>query len=239
MPVITISGSIASGAREVGQALAALLRIHYVDRQLLVEAARRCGVPVVTMAQRDERCASLGERLAAAVRSLLERSAAGGEPLAGSGLEFLLSRTYMELTAERGGQELTDDLYLRTMTDLIRELAQGGNVVIVGRGSQMILRDLPGALHVLCLAPREVRIQRLALREGLDPEEAAHRLAEIDRARASFYHKFWKVDPDDPSLYDLTIETSRLPYPRAAEVVAAAARAVEASRGSGEEDTSP
>ncbi|MBI1885415.1 MAG: cytidylate kinase family protein [Chloroflexi bacterium] len=96
MPVITMSGTLGSGAREVGQAAAKRLKIDYVDQQLLVDAARRLGVTVSALAERDERCLTFGERLAAMLRNFLERSAAaGGDPLTGSGgLEVLLSRTY-------------------------------------------------------------------------------------------------------------------------------------------------
>jgi len=113
------------------------------------------------------------------------------------------------------------------VTAIIRELGQRGDVVILGRGSQMILRSLPGALHVLCLAPQEIRIQRLAEREGISLEEATHRLLEADRGRAAFHRKFWRVDVNEPALYDLTIETSHLSYQVAAELVATAARAKE------------
>ena len=93
----------------------------------------------------------------------------------------------------------------------------------------MILRDLPGALHVLTLAPQELRVERLADREGISQEKAGRQVHDRDRARAAFHHKFWKVDVDDPTLYDITLETSRLTYEVGAELVAAAARAKAAS----------
>jgi cytidylate kinase len=226
MPVVTMSGTIASGAREIGQAAASLLGIDYVDQQLLVAAARRLGVSVDVMADRDERCASFGQRLSAVLREFLERSAAGGDPLTGAGgLEVLLGRTYTDMARERVEPAVSDSLYMKTMTAIIRELGDRGNIVVLGRGSQMILRDLPGALHILTLAPEELRVQRLATREGISEEEAAQRLHERARARAAFHRRFWRVDVNDPSLYDLTLETSHLPFEVGAEMVAAAARA--------------
>jgi len=226
MPVVTMSGTIASGAREIGWAVAASLQIDFVDQQLLVDAAKRLGVPVDVMAGRDERCTSFRERLAALLRSLLERSAAGGDPLTGAGgLEVILGRTYADLAREREEPEVSDALYMKTMTAIIRELGDRGDIVVLGRSSQMILRDLPGALHVLTLAPQEMRIERLATRDGISIEEATSRVHEGDRARAAFHRKFWKVDANDASLFDLTLETSRLPFEVGAELVAAAARA--------------
>ena len=226
MPVVTMSGNLASGAREVGEAAARALAIDFVDQQLLVDAAKRLGVPVDVMAGRDERCTSFRERLAALLRSLLERSAAGGDPLTGAGgLEVILGRTYADLAREREEPEVSDALYMKTMTAIIRELGDRGEIVVLGRGSQMILRDLPGALHVLTLAPQELRIERLATREGISIEEATSRVHEGDRARAAFHRKFWKVDANDPSLFDLTLETSHLPFEVGADLVATAARA--------------
>jgi len=235
MPVVTVSGYIASGAREVGQAAAQLLGVDFVDQQLMVQAAQRCGVTVGTVAEHDERYGSFRERLSSLLRTFLERSAASGaDPLTGAtGLEVILSRTYAEMAAEHEETQLSDSLYLKTMTLIIGELAAGGNIVLLGRGSQMILAETPSALHVLCVAPQKVRALRLAEREGIGLEEATRRTAESDRARAAFYRKFWKVDFQSPTLYDLTIDTSRLSYDVAADLVGAAARAKEAGPAAG------
>jgi cytidylate kinase len=230
MPVVTMSGTIASGAREIGRAAASLLGTDFVDQQLLVDAARRLGVSIDVMAERDERCSSLGERLAGVLRGFLERSAAAGDPLTGaSGLEVLLGRTYAEMALEREEPQVSDSLYMKTMTAIIRDLGERGDVVVLGRGSQMILRDLPGALHVLTLAPQELRVERLADREGTSQEEAERRVQDSDRARPAFYRKFWKVDVHDPAQYDITLQTLQLTYEVGAELVVAAARAKAAS----------
>jgi cytidylate kinase len=226
MPVITVTGKAASGARDVGRIVANQLGIDFVDQQLMVQAAQRCGVPVGVMAAHDERYASFRKRLSSAINTLLERSAApGADPLTGAtGLEAVLSQTYAEMARDPEEKTVSDSTYQETMAALVRELAASGQIVILGRGSQMILRDLPRALHVLCTAPDEVRCQRIAERDEIGMDEARKRGAETDQARAAFYRKFWKVDVEDPQLYDLTIDTSRLSYEAAAEVVATAAR---------------
>jgi cytidylate kinase len=227
VPVVTISGTYGSGAREAGNLVGDRLGIDYVDRQLLVDAAHRLGVPVEAMAQRDERAATFGQRLALMLRNFLERSAAaGGDPsMGGAGLEVLLSRSYAEVAALREGKEPSDALYLQTVTVVIRELAERGNIVIIGRGSQMILAAHPGALHVLCTAPEKLRIERFALREGLSLEEACRQVQDGDKGRAAFHRKFWKVDVNDPGPYDLVVDTSTISYEVTAELVAMAAQA--------------
>lgn len=225
MPVITMSGNIASGAREVGQSVAQELGIDFVDQQLMVQASQRCGVTIGTLAEHDERRSSFRERLSHLLRTVLERSAASGaDPITGAtGLEAVLSSSYADMAAEE--PHLSDSLYMQTMTDIIRELAARGDVVILGRGSQMLLTDMPRTLHVLCVAPRRLRANRLAERDEMGMDEAMRRTQESDRARCAFYKKFWRVEVEDPKLYDLTVDTSRLSYEIATEVVVAAARA--------------
>jgi len=231
MPVVTVSGAPGSGARELGQLVAQRLGVELVDRELLADAARRLGVEVERLAQRDERCLGLRERLALLLRQFVERSALlGADPLSGgTGLELVLSGTYADMAARaEEGQELPEEAYIGVLTTLMRELAARGDVVILGRGSHMVLQGHPGALHVLAIAPRELRLKRFAQREGLAPEEAQRRLHQAERGRQIFYRRYWKVDPDDPAFYHLTVETSRLPLEVAADLVTMAARALEA-----------
>jgi cytidylate kinase len=225
-----MSGNIASGAREVGLLVARELGVDFVDQQLMVHAAQRCGVTVGSMAERDERRATFKERMSGLFRTFLERSAASGaDPLSGAtGLEVILSRSYAEMGEDEEPQ-VSDKLYLDTMTSIITELADNGAIVLLGRGSQMILKDVPAALHVLCIAPQKLRAYRLAERDGMGLDAATKRTAESDRGRSAFYRKFWKVDVEDPRLYDLTVDTSRLSFEATAEVVVAAARAKSAA----------
>jgi len=222
-----MSGKIASGAREVGEMVAQQLGIGFVDQQLMVEAAQRTGVPVGTVVEHDERRGSLRERMAGLLRTFLERSAASGaDPLTGAtGLEVVLSRTYADMAAEQEEPQLSDSLYMDTMKTLIRELAARGDVVILGRGSQMILADMPGAVHALFVAPWKLRAERLAERENVGMEQAIQRTQMSDRGRCAFYRKFWRVDVENPNLYDLSIDTSRLSYEIATDLIVAATRA--------------
>jgi len=230
MPVVTISGTLGSGARDIARLAAARLGIDYVDQEILVEAARALGVSVEAVESFDERGMSLGDRLAAMLRRVLERSAAASaaDPTMGAGgLELLLSRSYGEAAAlphEVPQQDLSDTLYIETLTTIIRHLAERGNVLIVGRGSQVIFRDRPQSLHVCCTAPTAFRVEAVARREGLSPEAGSRRVQESDKNRAAFHRRYFKADADDPCLYDLVIGTGRLSQEAAAELICVAAR---------------
>ncbi len=229
MAVLTISGQIGSGAREIGRLAAERLHLDYVDQEILVEAARALGVPMASVVSFDERTATLGERLAAMLRRFLESSAAAGagDPMLGpGGLDVVLGRSYGEAAAGEGLQEVSEERYVSTLTSVIRDLAAHGDVCIIGRGSQMILRDSPGAVHVLLVAPLGYRIEEFARREGVTKEEATRRVHEGEKGRVAFHHKFFKIDASDPSLYHLTLNVARMSADQAAQIIAQAVERV-------------
>jgi excisionase family DNA binding protein len=97
----------------------------------------------------------------------------------------------------------------------------------MGRGSQVILRDMPGVLHVFIGAPLPVRVERVARQYALPPEEAAWLVAANDRERAAYLRAEHGVEWPAPDLYDLMISTGRLPTAAAVATIVAAARAME------------
>ncbi|MEX2246781.1 MAG: cytidylate kinase-like family protein [Dehalococcoidia bacterium] len=229
MPIITVSGTLGSGAREIAQAAARELGLDYVDQEILVEAARRLGVSVADVESRDEPATGLGERLASIMRTLMERSAVAGasDPMSGGGLEMILGRTYGEAAdlpseAERGQPD--DERYLKTLTSVIRGIAARGKVVILGRGSQAILQHEPEALHVYVGAPTEQRIATLVQQEGMEPQDAERRLKQSDQNRQAFHRRYFKIDADTPKLYDLMLRSDRIQPDLAVKLIALAVR---------------
>jgi cytidylate kinase len=228
MPVITVSGGLASGAREIAQAVAAELGLEYVDREILVEAAGALGVSVSAVEHRDERASSIGERVASVVRTLMERSAAAGaaDPFGGVGLEMVLTRTYgeaAELPSDAPGGQLDDDRYIKALTSVIKGIAARGNVVVLGRGSQAILRDQPETLHVYVAAAREQRVLNLVARDGISAADAERRIKQSDQQRQAFHRRYFKIDADSPQLYDVGINAGLVRVPVAAKMIAVAA----------------
>jgi cytidylate kinase len=98
--------------------------------------------------------------------------------------------------------------YHDLLTQVIIELAQAGNVVIMGRGSQVILSTFPGTLHIQVVAPYLTRVECLMEREVLDRASAKQRVAHADEMRAGFMRRYFNVDWLDPTLYDCVINNS-------------------------------
>jgi cytidylate kinase len=228
MPVITISSQYGAGARDVGRLVADALVLQYVDQSVLVDAARQLGVTVSSVAEHDERTDSLRQRLGHFLQRALERSAAGGQvdPMLGAAnLEVMLAQSYQDIAEGDVPGILDDRTYLDAISQIILDMAKDGEVIIIGRGGQMVLQDHPSALHVQLVADEETRAARVQQWEGIDHEQALERMRAFNRSRAAFHKKFWKVDVWDPRLYDLVINTTRLDYAAAADLVVQASRA--------------
>lgn len=117
--------------------------------------------------------------------------------------------------------------YQTQVERIIHHLADEGNVVIVGRGSQMVLRDQPDVLHVRVIAPIEVRVGRLQQRENISPEAAQARLRASDKARIRYLRRSYAIKVDDPTLYHLVINTGLLKLSQVVNLVLQAAQGIE------------
>lgn len=113
--------------------------------------------------------------------------------------------------------------YLRGLVRVMGTLGQRGMAVILGRGAAYILPP-ERALRVLLIAPRAVRVERFAKEHSIPVAEAADRLEHEDALRRDFLHVQFGVDPDDPTLYDLVVNSERMDAKAAARVVIEALR---------------
>ena len=159
-------------------------------------------------------CISCSERSSA-------RPAGGNvDPLMGAGnLELMLSQGYEDMMESATPTKLDDRTYRETISHVITEIADGGNIVVIGRGGQMILRDKPDTVHIQLVAGVDERAERVMQNLALPEEEARKRMRDFNRSREAFHKKFWKVDVWDPRLYDVVINTTNISYDAAADCV--------------------
>jgi cytidylate kinase len=112
--------------------------------------------------------------------------------------------------------------YVEALGTLMRELAAGGNVLLVGRGGSGFLRDCPAAFHVRLVAPADLRLRRVMEHRWLREEPARQLIARSDSRRARFYENCFGTAWAGPLEYHLTVNTGRL-GPAAVDLVADAA----------------
>jgi len=126
MPAITISGHLGSGAPEIGKLIAGRLHCDYVDREIIAGVAERLNWSEQGIAEKETPGTTFLERIANA----LKHTYTMGDGYTGAYLP--VSQIPLE-----------DVHYLAALESVITELAQNKSIVIRGRGSQFILKDLP------------------------------------------------------------------------------------------------
>jgi cytidylate kinase len=203
MSLVTIRGQLGSGASEAGRQIADRLQANYVDREIIAEVAARL--------HREEREVIAKEMPPG---SFLGRIA---ETL-GTGYTFGdgMAGAYLPVPEI----PLDNTRYLQALEFVVRELARSQPLVILGRGSQFILKGYPGVLHVLAVASIEVRVKRVMQDLNLDQEEAAKlEILRYDNSLREFFKRYFKAEPEDPVHYDLVINTGRFSFQTAASIV--------------------
>lgn len=83
-------------------------------------------------------------------------------------------------------------------------------VVIMGRGANYLLQDIPFVLRVRLVAPLEKRIARVAQRDGIDEESARYVIERTDREREGFLHSIYGRDGTDPVDYDIVFDSDTI-----------------------------
>ena len=112
--------------------------------------------------------------------------------------------------------------YFAALEQIMRELADRGDVILVGRGGNCFLRDDPRAFHVRLIATMPVRVRRVMEDRWIGEGVATELIADTDAQRRSFYESYFGVDWENPLQYHLTINSDRLAL-RAVDLVALAA----------------
>ena len=119
-------------------------------------------------------------------------------------------------------------VYLERLYSVIYELAKQGDAVFLGRGSHLLLRDFPCALHVRVTASPETCI-RTVMDQGLNREAAARAIKRSDDERSAFVKFAFGVDWEDPARYDLVLNMDKLSVRLAVSTVLHVVRSPEIS----------
>ena len=120
--------------------------------------------------------------------------------------------------------------YITILQTTLLEFAEGDNAVLIGRGGQWLLRGIPHVLRVRMVAPFEQRVRqwmkRTAEVTGEMPTQRAATdfVRRDDSERAGRMRYLYEVDIADPSLYEIVINTEKLSYDAAVEMIERVAR---------------
>lgn len=97
---------------------------------------------------------------------------------------------------------------IKAQDAIIREIAENGSCVIVGRAADYILKDYDNVVRIFIHAPQDYRIQRVMDVYGDTPKEARVNIERSDKARASYYEHISGTHWGDARNYELTVDSS-------------------------------
>lgn len=194
--LITIGREFGSGGRELGVRLAAELGIKYYDKEILRKMA--------------EDTAFSEEYISRTIETRQNR------------LMPITIGHSINVTSDYHIMQM-QELY-RAQTNTIRELAEGGDCVIIGRCADYILRDMKPC-RIFVYADIESRVQRCMERrtddeQSITEQEMRRRILAIDKERAGYYSDFTFQKWGDKKNYDLCINTTELSIKECAQGLA-------------------
>ena len=209
--VVCISRTLAAGGEEVGQGVAERLGYRVIDAEIIQRAAEKADLKPERVAQTEQR-QSLIRRLISSI--------AFAEP---SGV---LAPEYYAVYPEAAlavGQTLEERLRL-LIREVIEEVANEGQAVIVAHAASMALSAREGVLRVLVTASDEERAERLVWAAGMELGAAQAAVRNSDRERADYFRRFYEIDEELPTHYDIVVNTDTLGPEQAVNLIVAAAR---------------
>lgn len=197
MAVITISRQFGSGGKALGKMLAEELGYVFADSDIVSRIARAANVSE-TWVETVEKEA--GGKLSRVITRMVSKG--------------LVDKV---LKDERG--YIDEEIYLDYLVVLVAQIAEEGNVVIMGRGSQYILRGHPDAIHILLINEFENRVKFVLEQQDVPYNKAAQLVRSEDKRRASLYKRIGKSDYDRPDIYDLVLNMAELDLETAKNMV--------------------
>jgi cytidylate kinase len=98
---------------------------------------------------------------------------------------------------------------VRHTGETIYRLAEKGKCILVGRGANIITRDLPNVFHLRLVGSLEQRVIRCQDYYGIDKAEAVELIRKQDRARRRYLLAYYDIEIDDLTNYHLVINVDR------------------------------
>lgn len=118
------------------------------------------------------------------------------------------------------------DEYLDYLQTAVLEAAADNNCVLIGRGSFVILEDVPNHLAFRFIADDAVRLERLKHEFGFSNKQAQKRIQESDTNRFGFHKSFFNYNNEAPSLFHMVVNTGLFDIDSVSMLLAEAVRRI-------------
>ena len=191
--VITIGRELGSGGRKVAKKVAEKLKYKYYDKEIITKAAKESGIDEKLFNQVDE------------------------SDLDSFWYEFSTEAYKKENTQTSFKEMMAADKLFMIQSDTIRDIAQKGNAVIVGRCATYILKDT--SKRVFICADEKDRIERIKRSYEVSEEEAKKIIDISDKKRENYHSYYTNQNWKDKKNYDLVINTTEVGIEKAVELI--------------------
>ena len=128
---------------------------------------------------------------------------------------------YAQDSLETQGEIPSNEKIFIEQAKIIEDLAKKEDCIIIGRCSNVILRDKPNVLNVFVYSSElDFKVKRKMKYAGYENElEAIKAIERIDKERETYYNYFTKKNWGDRRAYDLMIDTSKIGVDNAVELI--------------------
>ena len=201
--VVCVSHATGSGGEEIGKQVAERLGYLYLDEEIVARAAAQGGLEARDIADEEQRRSF--------ARRVLEVLAEGG------------GDAWMLGTGAAAAMESVRPADIRALIrETVAQTAARGRVVIVAHAASYAIEP-SASLRVLVTASPKTRARRVATKEAVGEAQAVRTIKDADAARRDYLKRFYGVDRETPTDYDLVINTDVFSTEQAADIVSQAA----------------
>ncbi|MBQ9439177.1 MAG: cytidylate kinase-like family protein [Paludibacteraceae bacterium] len=193
--IITVGRQYAAGGRDIAKRLGEAFNLVVYDSKLLSAAAAESGISAEHFSKADEQT-----HYARATK-------------------WLSSHVPLFFGAYGANQGLTNQTLFQLQSDAIRQIAEQGDCIFIGRCADYILRERTDMVSVFITADEEERIEHIMCSENVNRDKALKIIRAMDRQRADYYNFYTEKTWGEAKSYDLCINCTRLGHDKTADFI--------------------
>ena len=184
--VVTIARQYGSGGKTIGNKLAAQLGIKAYSQEILKLASEDSGINEALFNQVDEKLKN----------TLLFR---------------IMKKEYKgELIPPESDDFLSNQNLFNYQAKIIKDLAEAGPCVIIGRCGDYVLRDFPNVVRTFIYASPEYNLRQVIERGAHSGKDVEKFIQKTDKRRSEYYRYYTGHEWSDARNYDLCLNSERL-----------------------------
>ncbi len=197
MAVLTISRQFGAGGRTLAEKVSEQIGYKVAHEEVIEKLAEKAKVSAdVVKAFEDEG------------RGLIRRASS-----------LLTPQRFIDHVLDPKRNYMDGDTYVDLLHKIIPEVADEGNIIILGRGAQFVLKARLDTYHVLLVASREHRIRFMQEKYELSEGKAREVVDKQSKRREKLMRLFRHGDYDEPTRYDMTLNMSKISMDSSVDLV--------------------